>query len=180
VASLDGSRGGRVSKTRHYEKTVIVPAAPGELFEQLDDIRRLGNHMSEPSLMMMGGNMSYELDAAAGRAPGSVIRISGRVLGMRLFAEEVVTVHEAPRRKSWEARGPARLLVIGRYGMGYEIAAAGTGSRLRVFIDYVLPDTFVAGLAGLLFGDSYARWCVDRMVEDAQRHQASVSNSAAS
>lgn len=123
--------------------------------------------MEKQSLMMAGATMHVETDALLGQAVGSVIRVTGRVLGMDLAVEEVVTEREPPFRKTWETRGEPRLLVIGSYRMGFTIAPIGTNSRLTVFIDYQLPPRGFSRWLGHLFGRSYAAWCTRRMADDA-------------
>jgi hypothetical protein len=119
-------------------------------------------------MMMMGGRMAYEFDAAKGRALGSVIRMRGDFLWLRLFVEEVVTDHNRPIRKAWRTRGAPKLLIIGGYTMGFEVEPDGSGSRLRVFIDYDRPKALLGRILGALFAPLYARWCVDRMANDAK------------
>jgi hypothetical protein len=152
------------------EATAEVRAAPGKLFDHLDDQARLGAHMEKPSMMMMGGRMTYEFDEAKGRAVGSVIKMGGSVLGVRLFIEEVVTERDPPRRKVWETRGQPSILIIGSYRMGFEIAPSGERSRLRVFIEYDDPPSRVGRILGGVSAPMYARWCVRRMAEDARQH----------
>ncbi|AUX78495.1 polyketide cyclase [Sinorhizobium fredii] len=137
------------------------------LFDYLDDQASLGSHMQKPSMMMLGGRMSYEFDAAQGRAVGSVIKMQGKILGLRLLVEEVVTERHPPRRKVWETRRRPNLLVIGAYRMGFEISGSHGASRLRVFIEYDPPSAFGGKFLGSLFGPIYARWCVSRMAKDA-------------
>ncbi|MFC0808897.1 SRPBCC family protein [Ensifer sp. P24N7] len=144
---------------------VAMPA--GLLFDHLDDQAGLGSHMQKPSMMMLGGRMAYDFDEAQGRAIGSVIRMEGTILGVRLFVEEVVTDHRPPLRKVWETRGRPNLLVIGAYRMGFEIDTLGETSRLRVFIDYEYPPSLAGRFLGPLFGPIYAQWCVNRMAKDA-------------
>jgi hypothetical protein len=60
--------------------------------------------------------------------------------------------------------------VIGAYRMGFEVAAQGSGSLLRVFIDYALPEAVPGRWLGRAFGRTYARWCTERMVSDAVGH----------
>jgi hypothetical protein len=158
-----------MSYARHDEVTVDVEASAGALFDHLDDQERLAGHMEEPSMMMMGGRMWYEFDAAKGRAVGSLIRMGGSFLWLKLGVEEVVVTHEPPRLKVWETKGRPRLVIIGAYRMGFEIAPAGAISALRVFIDYDLPKTVVGRALGALLALFYARWCVSRMAEDAKR-----------
>ena len=152
------------------EVTAEVRAPPHKLFDHLDDQARLGTHMEKPSMMMMGGRMTYEFDAAKGRAVGSVIKMGGSFLGMMLFVEEVVTERDPPRRKVWETRGRPRLAIIGAYRMGFEITPAGERSMLRVFIEYDRPPSPIGRVLGAAFAPFYARWCVDRMAGDAKRY----------
>jgi hypothetical protein len=155
----------------HHDEAAATIAAPGVvLFDHLDDQERLAGHMEKPSMMMMGGRMFYEFDAAKGRAVGSVIRMGGNFLWLRLLGEEVVIAREPPRLKIWETRGAPNLIVIGAYRMGFEISEIGAASGLRVFIDYNHPSTLIGRALGALFAPMYARWCVNRMVEDAHRH----------
>lgn len=79
---------------RHCERTILVAALPEDVFEFVDDFSRLSSHMSESSWMMGGGRMTVETDAAKGQAVGSHIRMSGRVFGVPLSLDEVVTRHE--------------------------------------------------------------------------------------
>lgn len=157
-----------------YADTATIAAPAAALFDYLDDPRRLGAHMSRPSWRMLGATMAYQLDAAGGRAVDSHIRLSGRLLGLRLFVDEVVTIHDVPARKVWRTVGRTRLLVVGDYEMGFEITPSGAASQLRIFISWSLPHG-PAWLLGWLLGGPYARWCVTRMKADAARHFASVT-----
>jgi hypothetical protein len=114
--------------------------------------------------------MEIEIDEGRGQAVGSRIRLSGRVLGGELSVEEVVVERNPPRRKVWETTGTPKLLVIGHYRMGFELSPQGSCSRLRVFIDYAVPDRGLARWLGRVFGRAYARWCTQQMVDDAVRH----------
>jgi hypothetical protein len=150
-----------------------VDAAPGRLFEHLDDHARLALHMERRSMMMMGGRMAYTFDEVKGRAVGSVIRMGGSFLGIPLGVEEAIIERDPPRRKVWETVGRPRLLVIGAYRMGFEIEPRGDRSELRVFIDYSHPASPMGRVLGNLFAGAYARWCVRRMADDAVEHFAS-------
>ena len=155
---------------RHYEYKSDVLASAEEVFAYADDQTRLSSHMSQSSWKMGGGEMKIESDQGKGQAVGSKIRLSGRVLGIDLLVEEVVTERTAPRRKVWETIGQPRLLVIGHYRMGFEIAPRDGGSLLRVFIDYSLPEKGIARWLGILFGKFYARWCTKQMATDAAKY----------
>lgn len=150
---------------RSAVRTVRTRALPEDVFEQLDDPTVLGSHMQKPSAMMLGGTMRYELDEGRGRAVGSVIRMTGTVLGLRLFLEEVVTERSPPFSKTWETRGAIRLLVIGHYRMGFTVTPQDNGSIVGIYIDYNLPDGLVGGLLGSVLAGSYADWCLKRMTD---------------
>jgi hypothetical protein len=160
----------------HAESHGRLQAPAERVFAHLDDHTRLAAHMSRRSWRMGWGRMDLHLDERAGRAVGSRIRLEGRILGVPLALEEVVTDHTPPTRKVWLTVGTPRLLVIGPYRMGFALAPAGAGAggggadaaALTVFIDYALPDRGFSRLLGRLFGHWYARWCTERMVTDAR------------
>jgi hypothetical protein len=154
----------------HAETRREVAASATQLFDYLNDHTRLSSHMSERSWMMAGSRMTVALDAAKGQSVGSRIRLSGRILGLPLSVDEIVTECERPLRKVWETTGEPRLLVIGPYRMGFEISASGAASQLRVFIDYALPSGPITRSLGRLLGGTYARWCTGQMADDAVRH----------
>ena len=149
---------------RHLESRAFIDASQEDVFAFVDDHSRFSSHMSQSSWMMGGGRMVVELDAAKGQAVGSHIRLGGRVFGVSLYLDEVVTRRDPPTDKVWETVGAPRLLVIGAYSMGVQITPERGGSRLRVFIDYQLPDGPVTHWLGWLFGRLYARWCVEQML----------------
>ena len=153
----------------HFESYVDVSASADAVFSHLDDPIRLSAHMSNSSWMMAGSRMAIELDASEGRAVGAIIRLRGQVLGIPLCVDEIVTERNPPLRKAWETTGTPNLLVIGQYRMGYEITPKGKASLLRVFIDYGLPVEPFSRWAGRLFGNYYARWCAQRMADDAAK-----------
>lgn len=152
---------------RHEEYSNRVKLSPERLFALLDDQRRLSAHMSKRSWTMGWGKLDTLLDDGRGQTVGSHIVLHGRVFGIRLHLDEVVTLREPPFRKRWQTVGEPRLLVIGAYEMGFEIFNRDGDAQLRVDIDYALPRRGFSRLLGRVFGRSYARWCVKRMVDDA-------------
>lgn len=155
---------------RFNETTVRIQSSTEMLFAYLDDHRHLGSHMSASSWMMLGSKMDYEFDADKARSIGSKFGFHGKILGIALSAEQIVTVRTPPEMKVWETVGSPNLWVIGGYRMGFEIRPEATGSLLRIFIDYHLPTAPPARWLGLIFADSYARWCTNRMAKDAASH----------
>jgi uncharacterized membrane protein len=153
----------------HCESTATFDATVEQVFAYLDDFKALSEHMEKRSATMMGSRMNIAIDALGGRAVGSKVRMEGRVLGMRLSLDEVVTDRQPPSKKAWQTVD-ARLLVIGNYRLGFEIAPHGGRSAVRIFIDYELPAGWLGRLLGRLLGGLYARWCTEKMAQDAARH----------
>jgi hypothetical protein len=154
----------------HDECIVEVPASAEDAFAHLDNHSRLSGHMSKSSWMMLGSHMDVHVDAGKGQRVGSVIRLDGRVLGLPLRVEEVVIERTPSVKKAWETIGNPELLVIGPYVMGFEIMPSGVQSKLRVFIDYDLPQTGFGRWLGPWLGPFYARWCTREMAQDAKAH----------
>ena len=181
---------------RHrHESQGLLRASVGQVFSYLDDHVRLSSHMRKSSWMMGGGRMHIDVDGAQGKALGSHIRLHGRVFGIAVSVDEIVTERNPPCRKIWETTGTPRLLVIGHYRMGFELApqqhesmqhesmqhesmqhesmpreSMQQESLLRVFIEYALPDSTPARWLGRVFAPYYARWCTQQMVDDAVKY----------
>ena len=156
-----------------------IDAPVATVFEFLDDQANLSAHMSQSSGMMLGSTMDIHMEPDHTRRVGSAFGFTGKVLGVPLKVEEVVTGREAPTRKTWETTSEPTLWVIGRYQMGFHLASDGEGSSLRVYIRYDLPRAGLPWLLGRLFGRLYAAWCTGKMVSDAQEHfQAHAASGA--
>lgn len=158
----------------HHVTETTLPASVQAAFDYLDDFRKLSAHMERPSAMMLGSQMQISTDEGGGRVVGSRVRMSGKVMGIPLSLEEVVTDREPPTRKAWETVD-ARLFVIGQYRLGFELEPRAGACELRVFIDYDWPPGTLARRAAALFAKSYARWCTERMAGDATKHFAVVN-----
>ena len=116
--------------------------------------------------------MEVVLDEGRGQKVGSQIRLVGRIFGIELSVDEVVTERNPPYRKVWETTGSPKLLVIGPYRMGFDLSTNENGLMLHVFIDYALPERAPARWLGRLFGKYYAQWCTQQMVDDVVKHFA--------
>ena len=149
-----------------------IAAPPETIFDFLDDQSNLASHMSKSSWMTLGTTMEIYMGDKRTREIGSKFGFTGRILGIPLSVDEVVTDREPPLRKSWQTTSEPTLWVIGQYKMGLELTPQADGSQLRVFIEYARPSTGVPRVLGLLFGKIYARWCTGQMVSDAQKHFA--------
>jgi len=159
-----------MNEAQHYERSQVVGAGREEVFDFVDDHVQFSAHMGKSSGMMAGGRMDVDMDEKQGRAVGSHIRMRGAILGVEIFLDEVVTVHDRPTRKEWETVGLPHLIVIGSYRMGVHLGSDAGGTLVRVFIDYDLPSGVVTHELGRLFGNVYAKWCVDQMLEGVVQH----------
>ena len=155
---------------RHHEQSADIEAPASDVFAFIDDHVQFSSHMNRSSWMMGGGQMTTRIDEGKGRALGSHIFMGGRVLGLRLELDEVVTDHRPPTSKVWQTVGQPRLLVIGQYQMGVRIQPSAYGSHLTVFIDYALPAGALTYWLGRLFGGMYAKWCVRQMLDGVVEH----------
>jgi hypothetical protein len=155
---------------RHYEDAASIPASPKVIFDFVNDHSKLSVHMNKSSWIMGGGRMETELDEGKGQKVGSHIHMHGKILGINLSLDEIVTRYEPPSLKVWETVGDPKLLVIGPYQMGLQIEPREEASNLKVFIDYDLPMSAKTRWLGYLFGSMYAKWCVQQMLATAKEH----------
>lgn len=118
---------------------------------------------------MVGGKMITEVDEGKGQKVGSHISMGGKVMGINLFLDEVVTERSRPTRKVWQTVGNPNLVVVGNYRMGIELTPAGSKTKLKVFFDYDLPSGGTK-ILGVMFGEMYANWCVNQMLNGVVAH----------
>ena len=154
----------------HHESSGPANAPVEQVSAFLDDPQALAAHMGESSMMMPGSSMSIDVDAGGGRMIGSKVRMQGRMPGLRLSPEKVITEREAPAMKVWETIGTPKLLGISHYRMGFELTRNGASSLVRVFIDYSLPIKPPGSWIGHWLGAVFARCCTKQMVKGC--HQA--------
>ena len=122
--------------------------------------------MSRKSWRLGGTSMSIATDAKGGRAVGSHISLSGRMLGLTLSVECVVVKRVPNQAKEWETVGAPRLLVIGPYRVSVRIGPHDENCVVTIAIDYAMPSAGWERLLACAFGRLYARWCVGQMTRD--------------
>lgn len=155
--------------THHLEDIVRIKSTPEEIFAFADDHHNFASHMNESSWMMGGSKMLTTTDEANGQSIGSHIKMKGKVLGMSLYLDEVISEREPPLKKTWNTIGDIRLIVIDHYRLGFEIIPHGDMCDFKVFIDYNLPQSFVGTVIGNIFGGIYARWCLKQMTSEVAK-----------
>ena len=154
----------------HFSSVAKLGTSLEKAFAYLDDPRKLSGHMGKSSWMMVGSKMEIKLDERQGKGIGAKITLTGQMMGIQLYVNEVVVESEAPRRKSWKTVGPQKLIVMDQYKMGFELSPQGQSVLLKVFIDYSIPSGGIGYILGRLFGKFYARWCTEQMIEDTATH----------
>jgi len=152
--------------------TIDLLAPPQQVFAFLDDPSVAGAHMQRPSLMMLGGTMKYDVDHGKGQVVGSIVKMHGKVLGLELFVEEIVTEWQPPWRKSWQTLGRPKLLLVDCYHMDFVIRPITEGSRVTVKIQYSYSRSSVGSWLGGAPAKAYANWCVSKMTSEAGNHFA--------
>ena len=150
----------------HAEATCEVRAKASSVFDYIDRPQRLSAHMARRSWQLAGAAMAIETDAEGGRAVGSHIHLTGRMLGIPLYVEGKVVQRGTPNLKAWATVGEPHLLVIGRYRMRVNIDARGDRAQVVIAIEYALPANAPTRWLGMLFGPMYASWCVRQMARD--------------
>lgn len=156
---------------RHYANEEFINVPVNEIFEYADNPVNFSSHMNKSSWTMAGSKMLTQTDEGGGQKKGSHIKMSGNIFGISLFLDEIITVHEPPYHKEWQTVGEINLLVIDHYRLGFEVKPDKNNlSYFRVYIDYELPKSFKTRWLGLLFGDVFAKWCVQQMIRSVKDH----------
>lgn len=155
---------------RHYSAYVDISASPEQLFDFLNNPYNLSSHIRKSSLMMMGSKMKIETDIEKGQKLGSEIKLTGKFLGLDIFVRESIVELEKPLKKVWQTQGVQKLIIIEQYQMGFIITPKDKSSHLEVFIDYTLPQSGIKSILGKSFGHLYAKWCTEKMTQDAYEH----------
>ncbi|MCL5960206.1 MAG: SRPBCC family protein [Chloroflexi bacterium] len=155
---------------RHYEEEQLIRASAEDVFGFLDIFQNLSKHMAEPTWKMLWGWMRVKTDEKGGQEVGSVVSLTGSVLGVKLALVEKVVRREPPYCKAWQTFNGINLLVIGHYTLGFEITPQDGNAKATVYIDYELPNSARTRWLGYLFGDMYAKWCVREMLHEVHAH----------
>jgi hypothetical protein len=154
---------------RGYENSVIIFDDKRKVFEYLDDPMKLSGHMNKDSFMMAGSKMVTKIDSGQGREVGSFIEMSGKMMGFNIYLKEEIIERKLNDKKTWKTVGAQKLIILERYRMGFYLDQVELGTKVTIFIVYILPKG-KKKILGLLFGNWYAKWCVDQMLKDLARH----------
>ncbi len=154
---------------KRSKKGIIIHAPVERVFSYMDDLAKTGMHMSERSMMIMGGKLKLEHVSGPERGEGSTYRWAGRVLGLPVDFTETVTRWRENEEKVWETTGAPRMIILGWYRMHLATGRAENGTRAALEIEYTPPDGFFYRLLSAAFARWYAEWCLGKMLGDAKK-----------
>lgn len=137
---------------KRYSHSVEVPANADAVFRFLDDPIAVSGHMANRRGMMAGTAMRLQPRSGTGSRGRGDDGAAGHVLGRRLEVTQRVCLREPPRHKTRETVGAPMLLVIGAYRLASESTATQPGCRVRIVIDYNLPQWRPSRLHGRHIG----------------------------
>lgn len=159
-----------MEKLRHFEESISISATPEAIFSFADNHANFSAHMNQSSMMMAGSKMETHIDEGEGKTVGSHIIMNGKMLGINLYLDEVITIHDPPNQKEWKTVGNVNLVVIDQYTLGFKIRPEPEGSQFAVYIDYELPKSWKTRALGMVLGGMYAKWCVRQMINGTRSH----------
>lgn len=150
-------------------KTKKFKAQPGAVFECLDDLGVTGMHMTRASMPMMGGSLQLEFLSAHKRGLDTTYRWTGSILWRKLDFTVRVTGWKQGREKTWETVGPVKMILYSGFTMHLEVDKATEGSVAYLSFAYEKPNGLFDRLLCFVLGDWYGYWCLNHMLEDAEK-----------
>jgi len=137
------------------------------VFDALDDLSVTGMHMTQSSMAMMGGKMHLEFLSKHIRGLYTRYRWTGKALWMNLDFTVEVTKWVDGKEKIWKTVGPANLIIYRWFQMRLKVSpTAGDSSIATLSITYKKPRGMLLQLVCFLLGDWYAKWCLNKMLND--------------
>lgn len=150
-------------------KSVVIHATPEQVFTQMDDLSKTGMHMRESSMMMMGSKLNLEQLSPNASGVGAKYRWYGKMMGMTIDFNEMVTKWEPPILKEWETIGDAQIIIMRWYRMWFEIAPFEDGTNAKLSISYLPPKSWYYRVLSFLFAPWYCNWCLNNMLNDTKK-----------
>lgn len=151
-------------------KTEIYKASPEKVFKCIDDLGVTGMHMTQSSAMMMGSKLKLEFLTENHSGLSSRYRWTGKMMGMRMDFTVEVTKWIPGEEKIWETIGTPKLIIYSWYRMRLLIKPKAEGAQAELSISYERPKRFFNKLLSFVFADWYCRWCLKKMLNDAEKN----------
>jgi hypothetical protein len=154
---------------RTINKTETYNASPEKVFKSIDDLGVTGMHMTQSSGMMMGSKLKLEFLTENHTGQGCKYRWTGKMMGMKMDFIVEVTKWIQNKEKIWETIGEPKLIIYSWYRMHLVVIPAVNGANVELSISYEKPKGFFNKILSFLFADWYCRWCLKKMLSDAER-----------
>jgi hypothetical protein len=142
---------------------------PEEVFDILDDLGVSGIHMTGTSMTMMGSKLQLTYLTQQKTGLYTRYRWFGKVLWWNMDFTVRVVKWEQGREKIWETVGRAELIIYSWFRMRLTIDPCPEGSIATVSISYQEPSGAFKKLLCSLLGDYYCKWCLNNMLDDAEK-----------
>ena len=153
-----------------YKKEVIINSSPEKVFSQMDDFSKTGMHMSESSMMMMGGKLKLEQLSTMATGVGARYRWFGKIMGMTMDFSQTVTKWQPPKFKEWETVGEAKIIIMSWYRMWFEISPVEKDTLAKISISYLPPKEWYYKILCFFFASWYCNWCLNNMLNDTKNN----------
>lgn len=150
-------------------KTVIFKTPPNLVFDVMDDLGVTGSHMTNSSMMMMGSKLNLEYLTPFHKGLGTKYRWRGKMMGLTMDFTVEVTKWIEGAEKVWGTIGESRLIIYSGFQMTLKVFPESTGARAVLSISYEKPTRLVQRILCFLFADWYCKWCLRKMLNDAQK-----------
>ncbi len=154
-------------RTISRRKTYKAPIS--EVFEKLDDLGVTGTHMTRSSMMMMGNKLSLTYLSPNHTGLNSTYRWQGKMMGIPMDFTVTVTKWISNKEKVWETVGEPHLIIYSWYRMTLNVSLTPEGTVAELAISYKRPAGFFLKILSFLFADLYCIWCLNKMLNDAER-----------
>jgi len=145
------------------------PASTQQVFKTIDDLGVTGMHMTESSGMMMGSKLKLEFLTTSKTGLGSRYRWSGKMMGLLMDFTVEVTKWVNGVEKVWETIGETKLIIYSWYRMKLLLKEANGNTEAELSISYEKPKGLLNKILCFLLADWYCRWCLKKMLGDAEK-----------
>ncbi len=152
-----------------FSKRLMINSTPEIIFQQLDDFSRTGMHMSESSMMMMGGKLKLEQLSPNATGISAKYRWHGKMMGLTMDFSEIVTQWLPPTFKEWETLSNAKIIIMSWYRMWFEIMPGEERPIIELSISYLPPKQWYYQILSFLFAKWYCLWCLNNMLNDTRK-----------
>lgn len=124
---------------------------------------------------MMGGKMNLQFLSANSKGLHTKYRWTGKALWMKLDFTVLVTDWVRGIRKTWETEGVSKMIIYSWFKMNLAIQPRHQQCAATLSIYYEQPSSVIGRILCVLFGEWYARWCINSMFRDTAKKLAQKS-----